>query len=70
MVISIVKALCMFDGTASAISMAWRVMYDLKTHVQGFPEHPFHLGLELAYRALLSFENKWAFMMTDLHWAG
>ena len=52
MVISIIKALCMFDGKAPAIGMAWRVMYDLKTHVQGFAEHPFRLGLELAQQAL------------------
>ena len=45
-------------------------MYDLKTHVQGFAEHPFRLGLELVQWALLSFENRWALMMTDLHWAG
>ena len=45
-------------------------MYDSKTHVQGFAEHPFRLGLELARQALLSFENRWALMMTDLYWAG
>ena len=45
-------------------------MYDLKAHVQGFAEHPFRLGLDLAQQALLSFENKWALMMTDLHWTG
>ena len=44
-------------------------MYDLKTHGQRFAKHPFCLGLELAQRALLSFENRWALMMTDLHWA-
>ena len=70
MVILVVKALRMFDGKALTIGMAWRFMYNLKTHVQGFAEHPFHLGLELAQRALLSFENRWALMMTDLHWAG
>ena len=70
MVIPVVKALCLFDGKAPATSMAWRVMYDLKIHVQGFVEPPFRLGLELARRALLSFENRWALMMTDLHWAG
>ena len=58
MVISIVKALCLFNGKASAIGMAWRVMYDLKTHVQGFAEHPFRLSLKLAQWALLSFENR------------
>ena len=45
-------------------------MYDLKIHMQRFAEHPFRLGLELAQQALLSFENRWALMMTDLHWAG
>ena len=70
MVILVVKALCLFDGKAPAIGMAWRVMYNLKIHVQGFAKHPFRLGLELAQRALLSFENRWALLMTDLHWAG
>ena len=45
-------------------------MYDLKTHVQGFAEHHFNLGLELAQWALLSFENRCVLMMTNLHWAG
>ena len=67
MVIPVVKTLRLFDGKASATGMAWRVMNDLKIHVQGFAEQPFRLGLELAQRALLSFENRWAFMMTDLH---
>ena len=70
MVIPVVKALRLFDGKAPATGMAWRVMYDLKIHVQGFAEPPFRLGLELARWALLSFENRWALMMTDLHWAG
>ena len=70
MVIPVVKALCLFDGKAPATDMAWRVMYDLKIHVQRFAEPPFRLGLELARQALLSFENRWALMMTDLHWAG
>ena len=68
MVIPVIKVL-VFDGKAPAISMAWRVIYDLKTHVQGFIEHFFRLGLELAQWALLSFENRWALMMTNLHWA-
>ena len=70
MVIPVVIALRLFDGKASATGMAWRVMYDLKIHMQGFAELPFRLGLELARPALLSFENRWAFMMTNLHWAG
>ena len=41
MVIPVVKALRMFDGKAPATSMALRVMYDLKIHVQGFAEPPF-----------------------------
>ena len=69
-VIPVVKALNLFDGKTPAIGMAWRIMYDLKTRVQGFAEHPFRFGLELAQRALLSFENRWALMMTDLHWTG
>ena len=69
MVIPVFKALCLFDGKAPASGMAWRVIYDLKIHVQGVAEQPFRLGLELARRALLSFENRWALMMTDLHWA-
>ena len=68
--ILVVKAHRVFDEKAPAIGMAWRVMYDLKTHVQGFVEHPFRLGLELVQWALLSFENRWALMMTDLHWVG
>ena len=70
MVIPIIKALPLFDGKAPATGMAWRVMYDLKIHVQGFAQPPFRLGPELARRALLSLENRWALMMTDLHWAG
>ena len=38
MVIPVIKALCLFDGKAPATSMAWRIMYDLKIHVQGFAE--------------------------------
>ena len=37
----------LFDGKAPATAMAWRVMYNLKIHVQGFAEPPFRLGLEL-----------------------
>ena len=48
MVIPVVKVLRVFDGKALAIGMVWRVMYDLKTHVQGFVQHSFHLGLKLA----------------------
>ena len=48
MVIPVVKALRLFDGKAPATGMAWRVMYDLKIHVQGFAEPFFRLGLELA----------------------
>ena len=70
MVILVVKTLHVFDKKAPAIGMAWRIMYDLKTHVQGFAEYPFRLGLELAQWALLSFEIIWALMMTDLYWAG
>ena len=70
MVIPVVKALRMFDGKAPATGMAWRVMYNLKIHVQRCAQPPFCLGLELARRALLSFENRWALMMTDLHWVG
>ena len=47
MVIPIINALRLFDGTAPATSMAWRVMYDLKIHVQGFTKEPVRLGLEL-----------------------
>ena len=36
MVILVIKALRLFDGKALATDMAWRVMYDLKIHVQGF----------------------------------
>ena len=70
MVIPVVIALRLFDGKPPAIGMAWMVMYDFKIHVQGFVEQPFRLGLELARRTLLSFENRWALMMTDLHWTG
>ena len=70
MVIPVIKALRVFDGKAPTIGMAWRIMYDLKTHVQGFVVHLFRLGLKLAQRALLSFENRWALMMIDLYWAG
>ena len=38
MVIPVIKALCLFDGKAAATGMAWRVMYDLKIHMQGFAE--------------------------------
>ena len=58
MMIPVAKALCLFDGKASAIGMACRVIYDLKTHMQGFAEHLFCLGLKLAQRALLLFENR------------
>ena len=47
MVIPVVKALCLFDGKALAIGMVWRVMYDLKIHMQRFAEQPFCLALEL-----------------------
>ena len=48
MVILVVKVLRLFDGKAPATNMVWRVMYDLKIHVQGFAEQPFRLRLELA----------------------
>ena len=36
MVIPVVKALRVFDGTSFAMGLAWRVMYDLEDHVHGF----------------------------------
>jgi hypothetical protein len=33
MVIPVVKVLCVFDGKAPAMGLAWRVMHDLQTHV-------------------------------------
>ena len=38
MVIPVVKALRLFDGKAPPTGMAWRVIYDLKIHVQRFAE--------------------------------
>ena len=34
MVISMVKILCVFDGKALAMGLAWKVMHDLETHVR------------------------------------
>ena len=47
-VIPVVKAVCIFDGKALAIGMAWRIIYNLKIHVQEFAEQPFYLGMEFA----------------------
>ena len=70
MVIPIVKALHVFDGNTPAIKLAWRIMHDLETHVCGFSSHPFRLSAELAANAMLTFQNRWRLMLTDLHWAG
>ena len=48
MVIPVINAFHLFDRKALATGMVWRVMYDLKIHVQGFAKQPFCLGLELA----------------------
>jgi hypothetical protein len=48
MVIPVVKALRVFDGKALAMGLAWKVMYELRTHIQSFTQPPFHLELDLA----------------------
>ena len=45
-------------------------MHDLQTHVCGFSRPPFCLSAELVANAMLTFQNKWRLMLTDLHWAG
>jgi hypothetical protein len=70
MVILVVKALRVFDGTAPAMGLAWRVMYDLEEHVRGFTQPPFGLSLDLAAAALADFKSRWSLLITDLHWAG
>ena len=42
MVIPMVKALCVFDGKALAMRLAWMVMHDLKTYISKFVEPPFY----------------------------
>ena len=70
MVIPVVKALHLFDGNALAMELAWKVMHDLETHVRGFNRPPFRLSAELAANAILTFQNRWRLMLTDLHWTG
>ena len=70
MVIPVVKALCVFDGNAPAMGLAWRVMHDLETHVCGFSRPPFRLSAELATNAMLTFQNRWRLMLTNIRWAG
>ena len=67
MVIPVVKALRVFDGNAPAMGLAWKVMHDLQTHVRGFSRPPFRLSVELAANVMLTFQNKWRLMLTDLH---
>jgi hypothetical protein len=70
MVNPVVKALRVFDGKAPAMGIAWKVMYDLKNHIEGFSSAPFNLDTNIAERALQSFQDRWTLMLTDLHWAG
>jgi Protein of unknown function (DUF 659)/hAT family C-terminal dimerisation region len=70
MVIPVVKALRVFDGTTPAMGLAWKVMYDLEAHVRGFTQPPFGLSLDLGATALVAFKARWGLMITDLHWAG
>ena len=67
MVIPVVKALRIFVGNAPAMGLAWKVMHDLQTHVCGFSRPPFCLSAELAANAMLTFQNRWRLMLTDLH---
>ena len=55
MVILVVKALRVFDGKAPAMGLAWKVMYDLKTHVREFVQPPFALSADLAAEAMFTF---------------
>ena len=70
MVILVVNALCVFDGKAPAMGLAWKVMHDLETHVCKFVEPPFALSANLAAEAMFTFQNRWWMMLTNLHWAG
>ena len=70
MVIPVVKALCVFDGKAPAMELAWKVMYDLETHVREFVQPPFALSADLTAKAISTFRHRWWMMLTDLHWAG
>jgi hypothetical protein len=63
MVIPVVKALRVFDGKAPIMRLAWRIMHDLQTHVQGFSKPPFRLSLEFAANAMLTFQNRWRLML-------
>ncbi len=70
MVVPVVKALRIFDGTAPAMGLAWKVMYDLEDHVRRFIQPPFGLSPDLASIAMIAFKARWNLMITDLHWAG
>ena len=69
MVIPMVKALRVFDGKAPAMGLAWKVIYDLETHVRKFVEPPFALSVDPAAEAMFTFQNRWWMILTDLHWA-
>ncbi len=56
MVIQIVKALRVFDGTGPAMGLIWRVMYDLEAHVHRFIQPLFGLTPNLGTIALNAFE--------------
>ena len=70
MVIPVVKALRVFDGKGPAMGLAWKVMYDLQTHVRGFRRAPFNMSADLADVALDQFRDRWDLMRTELHWVG
>ena len=70
MVIPVVKALCIFDGKAPAMGLAWKVMHDLETHVREFVQPPFALSADLVAEAMSTFRHRWWMMLTDLHWTG
>ena len=51
------------------MDFAWKVMYDLQSHIQGFTREPFCMNLELASNALRDFHARWELMRNDLHQA-
>ena len=52
MVIPVVKALCVFDGKAPAMGLAWKVMHDLETHVREFVQPSFAFSADLVAEAM------------------
>ena len=58
MMIPVIKALCVFDGKALAMGLAWKVMHDLETHFREFVQPSFALSANLVAEAMSIFRHR------------